>query len=101
LVVAKVGEKLAVSKRAGKKMDLERFIVKELNEEEVKEQYQVTMKNKFAALENIDDNGEVSRTRVATRENVKIFGQGQYQPNHRKPWFCWDMFKISCSKEAG
>jgi hypothetical protein len=37
LIVAKVGEKLAVSKRSGKKMDLERFNLKKLNEEEVKE----------------------------------------------------------------
>jgi hypothetical protein len=32
-------------------MDVERFKVKKLNEEEVKEQYQVTIKKKFAALE--------------------------------------------------
>jgi hypothetical protein len=38
-----------------KKMDVERFNLKQLNEEEFKEQYQVTIKNKFAALENLDD----------------------------------------------
>jgi hypothetical protein len=53
LVVAKVKEKLAVSKRTVKKMDIERFNIKQLNEEEVKEQYQVTIKNKFADLENL------------------------------------------------
>jgi hypothetical protein len=26
-----------------------------------KEQYQVTMKKKFAALENLDDNGDINR----------------------------------------
>jgi hypothetical protein len=41
-------------------MDVERFKVKKLNEEEVKEQYQVTIKNKFAALENLDDNGDIN-----------------------------------------
>jgi hypothetical protein len=75
LVVAKVGEKLAVSKRAGKKMDLERFYLKKLNEGEVKEQYQVTIKKtnikthikkEFAVLENLDDNGDVSRSLGAT-----------------------------------
>jgi hypothetical protein len=35
-----------------KKMGVERFNLEQLNEEEVKEQYQVTIKNKFAALEN-------------------------------------------------
>jgi hypothetical protein len=56
-VVAKVRERLAVSKRMVKKMDVERFNLKQLNEEEVKEQYVVTIKNKFAALKNLDDNG--------------------------------------------
>jgi hypothetical protein len=41
-----------VGKQLVKKMDVERFNLKQLNEEEVKEQYQVTIKNKFAALEN-------------------------------------------------
>jgi hypothetical protein len=50
LVVAKVRERLAVSKRMVKKMDLDRFNLKQLNEKEVKEQYQVMIKNKFAAL---------------------------------------------------
>jgi hypothetical protein len=61
LVVAKVRERLAVTKRMVKKMDVERFNLKQLNEGEVKEQYQVTIKNKFAALENLDDNGGISR----------------------------------------
>jgi hypothetical protein len=41
LVVANVRERLAVSKRMVKKMDVERFILKQLNEEEVKEKHQV------------------------------------------------------------
>jgi hypothetical protein len=44
-----------------KKMDVERFNLKQLNEEEVKEEYQVTIKNKFSALENLDDNGDINR----------------------------------------
>jgi hypothetical protein len=44
LVVAKVREILAVSKRMVKQMDVERFNLKQLNEEEVKEQYQVMIK---------------------------------------------------------
>jgi hypothetical protein len=45
LVVARVRERLAVGKQLVKKMDVERFNLKQLNEEEVKEQYQVTIKN--------------------------------------------------------
>jgi hypothetical protein len=33
-----------------------------LNKGEVKVQYQVTIKNKFAALENMEDNWNVNRT---------------------------------------
>jgi hypothetical protein len=33
-----------------------------LNKGEVKEHYQVTIKNKFAALENMEDNGNINRT---------------------------------------
>jgi hypothetical protein len=44
LVVAKFRKRLAMSKRMGKKKDVERFNLKQLNEEEVKEQYQVTIK---------------------------------------------------------
>jgi hypothetical protein len=61
LVVAAVRERLAVSKRMVKKMDMESFNLKKLNEEEVKDQYQVTIENKFAALEDLDDNGDIDR----------------------------------------
>jgi hypothetical protein len=61
LVVAKVrGEILAVSKRAAQKVDTERFNVKNLNEGDVKEQYQVTIRNKLAALENLEESGDIN-----------------------------------------
>jgi hypothetical protein len=53
LVVGKVREKLAVSKRAAQMIDMERFNLKKLNEGDVKEQYQVTIRNKCAALKNL------------------------------------------------
>jgi hypothetical protein len=53
LVVAKVRERLALSKQAAQKTDMDRFNLKKLNEEEVKEQYQVIIMNKFEALENL------------------------------------------------
>jgi hypothetical protein len=43
-----------------KKMDMERSNLKQLNEEEVKEKYHVTIKNMFAALENLDDDDDDS-----------------------------------------
>jgi hypothetical protein len=40
---------------------MDKFNRKQLNEEQVKEQYQVTIKNKFAALEHLDDNEDINR----------------------------------------
>jgi DNA repair photolyase len=57
LVVAKVWERLVVSKRPVNKMDMHRFNVRKLKEE-VKEQYLVTIKTRFSALENLKDNGQ-------------------------------------------
>jgi hypothetical protein len=44
LVVGKDRERMAVGKQLVMKMDVERFYLKQLNEEGVKEQYQVTIK---------------------------------------------------------
>jgi endonuclease/exonuclease/phosphatase family metal-dependent hydrolase len=52
LVSAKIRERLAASKRPVK-MDMDRFNLKKLNEGQIKEQYQVTIKNRFSALENL------------------------------------------------
>jgi uncharacterized FlaG/YvyC family protein len=89
LVVAKVRERLAVSKRAAEKIDMERFIVKKLNEGDVKEQYQVTIRKNSAALENLEDSGDINRAWDNIRENVKTSIQeslGYCEPKHRKPW---------------
>jgi hypothetical protein len=75
LVVEKVRERLAVSKRAAQKVDTERFNVKKLNEGDVKEQYQVTIRNKFAALENVKDNGDVNRAWDNITKKIKISAQ--------------------------
>jgi hypothetical protein len=60
LVVAKVRERLAMSKPAAQKIDTERFDVKKLNEWDVKEQYQATIRKKFASLENLEDSGDIN-----------------------------------------
>jgi glycine betaine/choline ABC-type transport system substrate-binding protein len=72
LVVAKVKERLALSKQDARKIDAERFNLKKLNEGDVKQQYQVTIRNKFASLENLEDSGDINRASDNIRENVKI-----------------------------
>jgi hypothetical protein len=72
VVAAKVRERLAVSKLAAQKIDMERFKVKKLNEGDVKEKYQVTIRNKFTALENLEDIWDVNRAWDNIRENITI-----------------------------
>jgi len=50
VVVAKVRERLAVSKQAAQKLDKERFNLRKLNELEIRKQYQIEISNRFAAL---------------------------------------------------
>jgi hypothetical protein len=97
LVVENVREKLAVSKRMVKKMDVERFHLKQLNEEEVKEQCQVTIKNKFAALENLDDNGDINMAWETIRESIVISAKdiiGLCESKSYKPWFDEECLKL-------
>jgi hypothetical protein len=97
LVVAKLRDRLALSKRMVKKMDVERFNLKQLNEEEVKEQYQVTIKNKFAALENLDDNRDINRAWETIRENISISAKesiGLCESQSYKTWFDEECLKL-------
>jgi hypothetical protein len=71
LVVAKIKERLAVSKRPVNKVDMDGFNLKELNEGVVTEQYQVTTKNRFSALENLEDYGDINKAWDAIREKIK------------------------------
>jgi hypothetical protein len=99
LVVAKVTERLAASKRAAQKIDKETFNLKKLNDRDVKEQYQVIIRKKFAALENLEDSGDINRAWDSIRENIKISAQesiGYYESKNRKLWF-----DEECSKLVG
>jgi len=49
LVVARVRERLAVSKQVAQRFDGERFNLRNLNELEVRKQYQIEITNRFAA----------------------------------------------------
>jgi hypothetical protein len=72
LVVAKVRERLAVSKRAAQKIDTERFNVKKLKEGDVKEQYHVTVRNTFVALEVLEDSGDINTAWGNLTANINI-----------------------------
>jgi len=89
-VVAKVGERLAVSKQAAQRFDGERFNLRKLNELEVRKQYQIEITNKFAALENLSDDEDVNRAWENIKENIKTSAKeslGLQELKQHKPWF--------------
>ena len=71
LVVAKVRERLAVSKQVAQKLDGERFNLTKLKDLEVTKQYQIEITNRFAALGNISDIGDINSAWENIKENIK------------------------------
>jgi hypothetical protein len=57
LVVAKVWERLAISK-----LDVEGFNLKKISELEFRKQYQIKISNRLAALENLNDSEDFNKT---------------------------------------
>jgi len=90
LVVAKVRGRLAVSKQAAQRFDGQRFNLRELNELEVRKQYQIEITNRFAALENLSDDEDRNRAWENIKENIKTSTKeslGLQEMKQHKPWF--------------
>jgi hypothetical protein len=58
--VAKLRERISVSKQARQKFDSERFDLKKLNDVKNKEEYQVEISDWFAALESLDESSDIN-----------------------------------------
>jgi hypothetical protein len=88
--VAKVRQRLAVSKQVAHKFDAERFNLKKLSELQVRKQYQLKISNRFAALENVNFSEHINRAWKNIKENIKISAQeslGLHEWKLHKPWF--------------
>jgi hypothetical protein len=91
--VAKLRERISVSKRARQNFDLERFELKKLNDVEVEEKYRVEISNRFAALESLED---INNAWESTTENIKTSAEdnlGYHRLKHDKK-----KFDDECSK---
>jgi hypothetical protein len=89
-VAAKLCERLSAIKRVARKFDMHRFDLRKLNDAEDKEQYQVKITNRFAALENYDDNVDMNTAWENIRENIKTSVKeilGHYELQQHKPLF--------------
>ena len=103
-MTAKVRERLAVGKQASQRFDRQRFNWRKLNEPEVREQYQIEITNRFAALENLKDEEDVDRTWENIIENIKTSAEeslGLHELKQNKPWFDEECLGFFGSKEAG
>jgi hypothetical protein len=71
MVVAKVRERLAVSKHEAQKIDVERFSHLELNELDDVKQNQIKISSRFADLENLSYSEDIDRAWENIKENTK------------------------------
>jgi hypothetical protein len=88
--VAKLRERISVSKRARQNFNLEGFDVKKLDDVEVKKKYQVEISNRFTALESLDESFEIDNAWESIRENIKTSAKenlGYQKLKHNKTWF--------------
>jgi len=88
--MAKVRERLAVGNQAAQRFDRQRFNLGKLNEPEVREQYQIESANRFAGLENLNDDEDVDRTWENIKENIKTSAKeslGLHELKQNKPCF--------------
>ena len=89
-MVAKLRERLAVSKQAAQTFEREIFNLGKLKELNVKEKYQIEITNRFAALENLNVDEDVNRIWENITENNKTAVKeslGLQEWKHHKPWF--------------
>jgi len=89
-VIAKVRERLAVGKQATQRFDRQRFNLRKLNKPEVREQCQIEITNRFAALENLNNDEDINRTWENIKENIQTSVKeslGLDEFKQIKPWF--------------
>jgi hypothetical protein len=89
-VVAKVRERLAVRKQAAQKFDGVKFNPRKLDDLEVRKQYRIEIKNRFAALENVSYDEDINRAWGSIKENIETSAQdglGPHEMKQHKPWF--------------
>jgi len=67
---------LAVGKWAAQRLDRQRFNLSKLNDLEVRKQYQIDITNRFAALQNLNEDEDVNRTWENIKENIKSSAKG-------------------------
>jgi len=89
-VIAKVRERLAVGKQATQRLDRHRFNLSKLNALEVRKQYQIEITNRFATLENWNEDEDVNRIWGNIKHDIQISAKesvGMHEWKQQNPWF--------------
>jgi hypothetical protein len=88
--VAKARDRLAVNKQRSHRFHTKMFNLKKLNEAEGKQQYCIKISSRFAALENMDAQGDINSSWEPIREIINISSKGilgYYELKKYRPWF--------------
>jgi hypothetical protein len=89
-VVAKVRERLAVSKQATHSFHILRFNLKKSNKRQSKEKYRADISNNFAAVQNLDTEVDTNKAWETIKGNIKISTKESldyYELKKHKTWF--------------
>ncbi|KAJ4427249.1 hypothetical protein ANN_24867 [Periplaneta americana] len=93
LVIGELRERLSVAKRVEQQVNITKFNILKLKDEEAKQNYQVEISNRFATLESSDEvekELDVNSVWENIRDRIKIAAEqsiGYYETKKKKPWF--------------
>ncbi|KAJ4437040.1 hypothetical protein ANN_17174 [Periplaneta americana] len=93
LVIGELRERLSVAKRVEQQVNITKFNILKLKDEEAKQNYQVEISNRFATLESSDEvekELDVNSVWENIRNSIKIAAEqsiGYYETKKKKPWF--------------
>ncbi|KAJ4439470.1 hypothetical protein ANN_07594 [Periplaneta americana] len=93
LVIGELRERLPVAKRVEQQVNITKFNILKLKDEEAKQNYQVEISNRFATLESSDEvekELDVNSVWENIRDSIKIAAEQSidyYELTKKKPWF--------------
>ncbi|KAJ4439878.1 hypothetical protein ANN_08007 [Periplaneta americana] len=93
LVIGELRERLSVAKRVEQQVNITKFNILKLKDEEAKQNYQVEISNRFSTLESSDEvekELDVNSVWENIRDSIKIAAEqsiGYYETKKKKPWF--------------
>ncbi|KAJ4435202.1 hypothetical protein ANN_23778, partial [Periplaneta americana] len=91
--IGELRERLSVAKRVEQQVNITKFNILKLKDEEAKQNYQVEISNRFATLESSDEvekELDVNSVWENIRDSIKIAAEqsiGYYETKKKKPWF--------------